>query len=202
MKKIFIFDLDGVLINSKKNMQFSWAAVRKIHNINIPFKIYFKNIGVPFDKILKNINIKRDQTLIENTYKINSIKNFDKITLYPNVTRTLTKLKKKNIIGLLTSKDKYRTHKLLKKFKLINYFDFIECPSKKIRGKPFPDQIIKQIKKYKFLRKSIYYIGDMNYDLLTARRAGVNFIFASYGYGKIKNVKKIKNFNDLLKINE
>jgi len=42
----------------------------------------------------------------------------------------------------------------------------------------------------------------MNYDLLTARRAGVNFIFASYGYGKIKNVKKIKNFNDLLKINE
>lgn len=183
-------------------MQLSWAAVRKIHNVLIPFKVYFKNIGAPFDKILKNINIKRDQTLIENTYKINSIKNFDKITLYPNVTRTLSKLKKKNIIGLLTSKDKYRTQKLLKKFKLINYFDFIECPSKKIRGKPYPDQIIKQIKKYKLPRKSFYYIGDMNYDLLTARRAGVNFIFASYGYGKIKNVKKIKNFNDLLKINE
>ena len=28
-KKIFIFDLDGVLIDSKKNMKKSWSVVKK-----------------------------------------------------------------------------------------------------------------------------------------------------------------------------
>ena len=198
--KIFIFDLDGVLINSRQNMLFSWAAVRKKHNINKPFKLYFKNIGAPFKKILEKIKIRSNQSSIEKTFKKNSIKHFDKIRLYPNVINVLSKLKQKNIIGLLTSKDKYRTYKLLKRFKLINYFDFIECPNNKLRGNPYPDQIFKQIKKYDISRKSIYYVGDMGYDLLTAERAGINFIFASYGYGKLKKVKRIKKLSELLKI--
>ena len=40
----------------------------------------------------------------------------------------------------------------------------------------------------------------MGYDLLTAERAGINFIFASYGYGKLKKVKRIKKLSELLKI--
>lgn len=202
MKKIFIFDFDGVLINSRQNMLFSWAAVRKKHNIKQPFKLYFKNIGAPFKKILEKIKINSDQSLIEKTFKLNSIKHFNKIRLYPDVVKVLSELKKKNIVGLLTSKDKHRTYKLLKKFKLVNYFNFIECPNKRYRGKPYPDQIFKQIKKYKIKKKSIYYIGDMGYDSLTAKRAGINFIFASYGYGKLKKVKRIKKLTDLMKISD
>ena len=200
MKKIFIFDLDGVLIDSRSNMLLSWAAVRKEHNIKKTFKLYFKNIGTPFKNILEKIDINKDQALIEKTFKMNSIKNFSKITLYPNVVKVLHKLKQKNILGLLTSKDKYRTFKLLKKFKIINYFDFIECPSSRYRGKPYPDQILKHLKRYKIPKKSVYYIGDMKYDLLTAKRAGINFIFASYGYGNLKKVKRIKKSTELIKI--
>ena len=95
MKKIFIFDFDGVLINSRQNMLFSWAAVRKKHNIKKPFKLYFKNIGLPFKKILEKIKINKDQLQIEKTFKLNSIKHFNKIRLYPNVVNVLSELKKK-----------------------------------------------------------------------------------------------------------
>ena len=201
MKKIIIFDLDGVLINSKQNMSLSWAAVKKKHKLEQTFQIYFENIGAPFQIILKKIGINNKNFLIEKTFKENSIKNFNKITLYSGVLRTLKILKKQNILGLLTSKDKHRTLKLLKKFKIYELFDFIECPNFKFRGKPYPDQINKQIKNYKIKKKDVYYVGDMEYDYQTAKNAGINFIFASYGYGKLKKVRKIIKFLKLIKIN-
>ena len=46
--KTIIFDLDGVLIDTKENMRLSWEQVRKKLNINQKFDDYFKNIGLPF----------------------------------------------------------------------------------------------------------------------------------------------------------
>ena len=37
LKKIYLFDLDGVLIDSKKNMQLSWNELSVKNNINVPF---------------------------------------------------------------------------------------------------------------------------------------------------------------------
>lgn len=44
-KKIVIFDLGGVLINSLKNMQIAWSGVSKKFKLNIRFescKKYFR----------------------------------------------------------------------------------------------------------------------------------------------------------------
>ena len=59
-KKILIFDLDGVLIDSKENMFLSWKQVQEKHNLKqIKFYDYFKNIGRPFNDILKILGIKK-----------------------------------------------------------------------------------------------------------------------------------------------
>ena len=52
--QIVIFDLDGVILNSKENMRLSWNDVNKHFNLKTPFHLYFKNIGMPFKTILKN----------------------------------------------------------------------------------------------------------------------------------------------------
>ena len=61
MKKFntVIFDLDGVIIDSKENMRLSWESVRKKFEIHQTFEMYFKHVGLPFIKILKNIGIKK-----------------------------------------------------------------------------------------------------------------------------------------------
>ena len=59
MKKLIIFDLDGVIPDSKENMRVSWNAVNKSLNLKISFKKYFDKIGMPFEDILKKLRINR-----------------------------------------------------------------------------------------------------------------------------------------------
>ena len=59
-KKFYVFDLDGVLIDSKKNMSLSWKQVREEIGIKQKFKDYFQEIGKPFDVILRNLGVKRN----------------------------------------------------------------------------------------------------------------------------------------------
>ena len=96
-KKLIIFDLDGVLIDSKINMYFAWNSVKKKFNLDIPFKIFFKHIGKPFENILKDLGIKKNLPEITKEFNQASIKNFNKIKLYKNVKQTLAFLKEEKL---------------------------------------------------------------------------------------------------------
>ena len=98
-----------------------------------------------FAKILSVMGIKNKKTKIKKDYDKSSIRNINKIKIYPNVITTINKLKKQKNIALFTSKDPKRTKLFMKKFHL--QFDHIECGGKSIKGKPYPDQIRKILKK-------------------------------------------------------
>ena len=200
--KIVLFDLDGVLINSKKNMKISWNEVCKKFKLDIPFEKYFELIGKDFKEILKDLKIKKNYEEIQDCFKKNSIKNFNLIQLYPKVKKILSILKRKKIkIGIVTSKDCLRSRKVLRKFSI--FPDIIECSDGKLPGKPNPDKILKILKKFKIKKANAVYIGDMKVDHSTAKNAGVQYIHSNYGYSKksIKCKYKINSIADLLELN-
>ena len=201
MKKLLIFDLDGVLIDSKNNMKTSWESLSLKYNLNIPFNKYLNFIGLPFEEILKKLGIKKKFNIYKNYYNYVSKKNIHKIKTFPEVVKTLNIITKKKIkIAVVTSKDKSRTNKILKKlFKKIK-FNLISSPKKKFRSKPSPDLLLNTISSLNVDPSESLYCGDMVYDLLTARRAGVMFVFAKYGYSSnLKTKHNIKNFPNILK---
>ena len=200
-KKILIFDVDGVLVDSKKNMELSWNKVQEKHNLhNVKFEMYFKNIGRPFFKILKIIGIRNNLKNIKKTYQQESIKQINKIKFYNNIEKTIKILKKKNyMLNIVTSKDLVRTKKSIRGLK--EHFTYIECSNDKTRGKPFPDQINLIISKLKVNKCECIYIGDTLVDYNTAKNAGIDFIFAQWGYGINYNYKyKCKDIKDLFKL--
>ena len=114
MKKILIFDLDGVLINSEKSMLFSWNAVRAEFNLKQSFNLYKKYIGLEFQELIKNLKIYENQKKIEYSYRKNALLNQNKIKLY--VIKTLKSLSEKYDLAIYTFKEKLRAGKIVKKF--------------------------------------------------------------------------------------
>ena len=194
-----IFDLDGVIFDSKKNMEYAWKKTCKKFNLKIKFDLYFKNIGLPFEKILENLKIKPNKKIYA-SFKKSSLENISLIKPYKGVTSFLKSLNTQNIkYSIVTSKDYKRSKYLLKKFKIRPVS--IHCPNNKLRGKPYPDHILQTLKQNKVNPQNACYIGDTFFDYITAKKSKINFIFAKYGYGKNKKIYKvdIKKISDLKK---
>jgi len=196
--KLVIFDLDGVIINSKDNMRLSWDFVSKEFNLDIPFENYFNLIGRPFKDILTALNINDLQTDIENYYNRKSKENINYINYYPNAVDTLKYLHSKGMkLAIVTSKDKDRTNLFIKDIK--NLFSIIVCPTPFLKGKPYPDQILFAIKETSVVAKKSIYIGDMTVDSDAASAANISYLHAGWGYGKFDGPSKLilKNFEQL-----
>tara|TARA_B100000989_G_scaffold297025_1_gene281643 strand:+ start:982 stop:1605 length:624 start_codon:yes stop_codon:yes gene_type:complete len=198
-KTFIIFDLDGVLFNSKKNMQVAWGATSKKFNLYVSFKKYFSKIGMPFLKILKSLGIKTDIKIYQ-CFKDTSLKNINLIKPYSGVINFLKYLSRNKIkFSIVTSKDYKRSKFLLNKFNIKPIS--IHCPSKKFRGKPYPDQLLYSLKKNKIKKIDACFVGDTKIDYLAAKKANITFIFAKYGYGENKKIYKypISNIKQLIK---
>ena len=74
-KKLVLFDLDGVLFDTKKNMKYAWDLTSKRFDLNVPFKNYYQFIGRPFRDILRLLKIKKNFSSIEKSFSDISKKN-------------------------------------------------------------------------------------------------------------------------------
>ena len=186
-------------------MEYAWKQTCEKHNLKIKFKRYFSYVGFPFFEILKKLKInKKKFATLKKTYEESSIRKFYLIKKYTGVNKTISILnKKKNFeTAIITSKSQKRSNLIIKKLniKIKNIF----TPNGNIKGKPNIDIFNKLVKKMKLKKNDKYtYIGDANVDLMFSKRINAKFIFAQYGYGKIKekNILKIKSIEKILDIN-
>ena len=195
MKKLIVFDLDGVLIDSLPNMKLSWDTVRLTHNIETPFESYQKHIGKPFPDIMNALGV---PLKVQSTYEEASEQNIDKVKLYEGAFDTLTVLKQNYKIAICTSKGEKRTNLILEQ---LPDFDWVCSPTMGLRGTPAPDQLLHTMAFCNSEPSETIYIGDMQTDYECAKRAGVDFIHAKYGYGEVEcevSLKSITNLNSLL----
>lgn len=194
-KKLFVFDLDGVLINSKLNMLYSWKKTCEKFSLKIPFKEYFKLIGIPFEKILDNFLIKKKRK-IKCFYNMQSKKKIHLIKTYEGVNDVLKKIKENgHEVAIITSKDKNRTNLILKK-KIKILFSKVLSPVNGKKWKPHAYPMRLLTKNLNFKKKNIYYVGDTSVDRKFAKNSGVKFIYTKYGYGDL-NISGIKKFRDI-----
>jgi phosphoglycolate phosphatase len=195
---LVVFDLDGVLIDSRRNMLFSWKKVKKNFCLRQDFSEYRKYIGLPFDVILKKIGIHYNNLLIKKSYFEYSNLNINKIKLFKDSKKFLNFLKKKNIkIAIFTSKDQTRSFRIIKNLS-ISYDYFLSSEQIKY-PKPSGFGVKKICSYFKINNKNTLYIGDTYFDYLVAKSSHVNYAHVNWGFKKKikKNVVSIKNFFQL-----
>ena len=89
MSKLFVFDLDGVLIDSLANMEAAWSAVKVKHEVKNPFSDYKEQMGKPFSEIMRVLGLEKQHLEIYETYRTYSRMCLDAIPLYDGVYETL-----------------------------------------------------------------------------------------------------------------
>ena len=88
-KKLVLFDLDGVLIDSKSNMRQTWELVSDEFGLTVSFESYFANIGRPFRDILSIIGVNEHQFDIEKRYNKLSYETIAQVKIFSGAQKYL-----------------------------------------------------------------------------------------------------------------
>ncbi len=179
--RAIIFDLDGTLIDSVDLIAECWSYAFRVHGYNVLPENIYEDVGLPAETILYKYTNTADTALHEKILKITRIcfENKKKhIKLVNEETlQTLNMLSKRNVLlGIATSSSCNRTLNILTELGIYNYFHTIQCLEEGIRGKPYPDLILRAIKALGIERREAMYVGDTKYDCIASNKAKVKFI--------------------------
>ncbi len=205
MNKAVIFDMDGTLWDATKQVTDSWNVIfGKYENAKkITYSDMQNCMGLMMDDIIKRLLPKcsdNEQKVIlkeceefENKYLCSNCGK-----LYDGLKETLISLRNNGYKCMIVTnaQDGY-VQAFFASSGLGNLFDDYEMYGRTLLPK---DENIKLILKRNNIEEAVY-VGDTIWDYNSATKAGLPFIHASYGFGKVPEAKyKIENLNELTEL--
>lgn len=179
--KAVIFDLDGTLASFNLDYKTVRAEVRGyLMNVGVPAsvlsinesifemlkktEIFIKNSGKP-SKVRERI---RNEALsIAEKYELEAAKN---ASLLPGVIETLRALKRLEIkIGLFTLNSEKSVNYIIKRFKLVDFFEAIVPRNKVDYVKPHPEHLAVAMKAVGSSAANTLVVGDSAVDMRSAK---------------------------------
>lgn len=182
---LIIFDFDGVLADSTEAYALQMQeTVEFFTKKKIPEEV-FKQRGGNTDQSQDFVEFlgtkdpeKIDKAIIHYvslTEKYSYLRD-----LYPNVRETLENLKNQHLIGLVSRKSHERMEKWLHHFKITHLFDRPIGTLEDSKSKA----IIEIMGEFNMPIDRTIMVGDTEFDIMSAKEAGVNSVLALYGAEK------------------
>jgi len=200
---LIVFDMDGVLLDSKKAYIAAIKSGIKTFGYNLKSKDIESKLGSTLEDVLENLGIKQNGIIDVILRYLENKKVKGMIKLNPEI-KILEKLKTKRKICLLTNSQKEFVEFYLKDYAKL--FDRIITADDKFNFKE--DGLKYLIKKFNATPKETAYIGDMPRDVEVAKNIGCvsiaiynKFSWIYPNKEKIENAKPdfiIKNLAELL----
>lgn len=206
MKKGIIFDMDGTLWDSTEIVAKSWTdAVRQcgMSDKTITSDDMRKVMGLTMDRIAMVLfpEIEGEEQMklldycceVENEYIIK----FGGV-LYPELENTWKKLLNMEYkLYIVSNCQSGYIEAFLEHYGFAHYFEDIECFGN--NGLKKGDNIRNVVERNNL--DEAYYVGDIQGDYDATMEAGIEFIHAAYGFGKINaETKKIGEFKELVEV--
>lgn len=199
MKQLAIFDLDGTLLNTIKDLgeAANYALDRNgFHTHSIASYPFFVGNGVrrliervlPEDARKKNAVIEAMLKDFKEYYDENNTK---LTTPYEGISELLTQLQEQGVkLAVASNKYQVATEKIINHFFPNIEWVAIEGQKEGIPIKPDPSIIFMILSAAKIAKQDTIYIGDSGIDMETARRACVDSIGVTWGFRPVKELKE------------
>ena len=191
-KKLFIFDLDGTLVDTAPDFKNSINYMLNEINESEVSLIEIRNwVGYGARELIRRTvvdkNIPHDENRIEEMLKIfllHYTHNIDDDSvLFNNVKNVLEFLKNNGIkLAVCTNKMERLSNILLEKLNVLHMFDYLVGGDSLIRSKPDPFPLLNICEKLNTEISDSIMIGDSATDLNAGKDAGMPVVLVSYGY--------------------
>ena len=204
MKNLFIFDLDGMLIDS---------VIYSIRCFNLLFEYY----GLPtYDKDLSDLDYDDFREFLRNNIDFSDQGVLDKFVeiyasvpedseAYEGIHEVLETLLNKGMTLAICSNREEENIKddVMRVFPEIN-FKYISGYRQGIPDKPDPYRLNEIVEKEGISKDEVIYFGDKDVDILAAENAGIDMVVVKWGQGNDKDyanpypLRAIDSPNDIL----
>lgn len=199
--EMIIFDLDGTLWETMETTCKSANEIMKKHNIKheITKETVSNTMGCNFEESARNYmpDLEKEERmeLMKEITDLNSKKLAEEGgNLYPHLKETLTKLKEKYKLVIVSNCGANYIESFLESSRLEVYFDDFAAASKMQIPK---GEAIRKVMERNCVENAIY-VGDTQKDYEASKMAGIDFIHAKYGFAKdLKFEKYIDNIEQL-----
>lgn len=200
-KRLLIFDLDGTLVNTLKDL--NAATNYALEKFNYPLRTVEQtrnDIGNGVAKLIErstpngvnNPDYPEVLKVFKEYYKEHY---FDYSLPYPNIKETLIKLKENGyLLAVVSNKFDEGAKKLVTYF-FPNIFDRIQGALPNLNNKPHSDLVNKVLSELDIKNtQEVLYIGDTEVDYQTAVNSNVDCVLVAYGYrNRTQLLEKTKN---------
>ena len=175
-----LFDWDGTLLNSYAADSAAYLAMFRALEIPWGLAELEANYSPNWYRVYRAAKIPRAKwDDADRFWRLNYAKQAPK--LLPGARRVLAQLSRRHALGLVTSGDRDRVHRQLRKFRLVEHFAARVCSGDTRQRKPHPAPLRLALRHMELHPAETVYVGDSPEDLEMARRAGVRAAIAVLG---------------------
>lgn len=210
MYKNVLFDFDGTISNTSKGIVNAAKYALEKMNINYEGVDLNKFIGPPLQDSFKTFfKLNNEETL----KAITTFREYYKETglyeseLYDGIREVIKSLYDHNCkLFIASTKPTVFIEKLLRKYDLMQYFEYIS--GSQLEGACYPKEIVisEIIKKYELIREQTIMIGDTKYDVKGAKENKISSMGVTYGIGNREELQEqnadyiANDVNEILKV--
>lgn len=190
--ELIIFDLDGTLVDSAKDIMIANnKTLEKFGYKPISFKnvkhIIGQGIRVNIIRSLKmqnvKINKKKENEMYDFFFSFYKKNLYVESKIYRGLNSFLKNLKKQGYkLAVCSNKLEVLTKIVLKKTKLLKYFDFVAGGDTFAHRKPHPSVLNNIIKNFKINKNNVLFIGDSEHDYHSALNSNIKFCLKTKGF--------------------
>ena len=197
-----IFDVDGTIWDSTDSVAESWnLAIRENSDLDITvtneflFSIFGKTMDEIFSRLFPMLDTQERLRLGNLCFEYeNRLLETKPGTLYPRVRETFERLSQKVPLFIVSNCQCGYIEVMLRSTGLAPYVTDTLCFG---QTKTSKGQTIRTLMKKNHL-KDVFYVGDTQGDADACKEAGIDFVFASYGFGEVPDAKwSIESITDL-----
>lgn len=194
-----LFDLDGTLWDSSRQITDAWNTVlEKQNRMGHSHEFYTSLLGKPMDEIA--MAIYPDCSEAEALALMDEVMEYEneylrknEAALYLDLEDTLRKLKDNYFLGIVSNCQSGYIEAFLQAHHLADYFDDKECFG---NTGCYKDENIRRMISRNKIQKALY-VGDIEADMNSSHKAGIPFILAEYGFGQADSKYRISSLKEL-----